>query len=102
VGKDTDDGAVLGDALKLASDGRLGSRLGVLLGVLGEGLFLRPVPVLVEATLDLVRKVLGPDGGEGAKSTGGLDVTDNTDDDHGGSLDDGGGLDNLALVHLCD
>jgi hypothetical protein len=80
VGKDTDDSAVLLDALKLAGDGGTGV-LGVLLGVLGESLLLGLVPVLVEATLDLVAQVLSPDSGEGAETTGSLDVTDNTNSD---------------------
>lgn len=53
VGEHTHDGAVLLDALEVASDG-LATLLGVLLGVLGEGLLLALVPVLVETTLDLV------------------------------------------------
>jgi hypothetical protein len=44
VGNDTDDGAVLPDTLELAGD-RLSVVLGVLLGVLGEGLLLGTVPV---------------------------------------------------------
>lgn len=80
VGKDTDDSAVLLDALKLAGDGGTGA-LGVLLGVLGESLLLGLVPVLVEATLDLVAQVLSPDSGERAETTGSLDVTDNTNSD---------------------
>lgn len=63
VGEDTDDCAVLLDSLKLAGDGRAAG-LRVLLGVLGECLLLALVPVLVESTLDLVAKMLGPDGGE--------------------------------------
>jgi len=98
VDNDTDDRAVLLDALELAEDG-LGA-VGVLLGVLGEGLFLGAVPVLVEATLELLGQVLGPDSGQGAKTAGSLDVSDNTDNDHGRGLDDGDGLDNLLLVHL--
>lgn len=99
VGENSDDSAVLSDPLQLSGDGS--SRgLGVLLGVLGEGLLLGSVPVLVEPPLELIGKVLGPDGGEGSESSRGLDVTDDTDDDHGGSLDDGDGLNNLSLVHL--
>lgn len=78
VGEDTDDSAVLLDALKLAGDGGTGA-LGVGLGVLGEGLLLGLVPVLVEATLDLIAQVLSPDGGERAETAGSLDVTDDTD-----------------------
>jgi hypothetical protein len=50
--------------------------------------------------LDLVAQVLGPDGVQGAQATGGLDVSDDTDDDHGGSLNDGDGLAGLLLVQL--
>jgi hypothetical protein len=98
VGENADNSAVLLDTGKLVLD--VLSSLGVLLGVLGESLLLRLVPVLVEATADLVGKVLSPDGGERAESTGGLDVSDNSDDDDGGSLDDGDGLNDLLLVHL--
>lgn len=99
VGEDTDDSAVLLDALKLTGNGST-RVLRVLLGVAGEGLLLGTVPVLVEATLDLVGKVLGPDGGKGTETTGSLDVTDDTDDDHRWGVDNGDGLDNLTLVHL--
>lgn len=119
VGEDTDDGAVLLDALELAGDG-LAVVLGVLLGVLGEGLLLALVPVLVEAALDLVAQVLGPDSGEGAQAAGGLDVANQADSDHlkftklvlhpdsaraardsyRRGLDDGASLDNFLLVQL--
>ena len=73
VRQDADDAAVLLDALELAGD-RGAAVLGVLLGVLGEGLLLGLVPVLVEAALDLVAEMLSPDGGKGAQATGSLDV----------------------------
>ena len=60
VGEDTDDGAVLLDALELTGDGGAAA-LGVLLGVLGEGLLLALVPVLVEAALDLIAQMLDPE-----------------------------------------
>ena len=100
VGEDTDDSAVLADALELASGG-LAAVLGVLLGVAGEGLLLRAVPVLVEATFDLIGEMVGPDSGESAEATGSLDVTNNTNDNHGGSLYNSDGLNNLTLVHFC-
>jgi hypothetical protein len=80
VGEHTDDGAVLLDALEVAGDTGA-ALLGVLLGVLGESLLLALVPVLVEATLDLVAQVLSPDGGERAETTGSLNVSDNTNSD---------------------
>lgn len=81
VGEHTDDGAVFLDTLKLAGDGGT-AVLRVLLSVLGEGLLLTLVPVLVEAALDLVTQVLGPDGGEGSQTTGSLDVAHKTNNDH--------------------
>ena len=53
VGKDTDNGAIFTDALELTSRG-LSTILCVFLRVASEGLFLGTIPVLVEATLDLV------------------------------------------------
>lgn len=74
VGEDTDDSAVLLDALELAGDGGT-VVLRVLLGVLGEGLLLASVPVLVESALDLVAQVLSPDSCERSETTRSLDVT---------------------------
>ena len=98
VGKNTDNSGVLSDSLELTLDG--GTALSVLLGVLGESLLLGLVPVLVESSLDFVRKVLGPDGGQGAETTGSLNVTNNTDNNERRSVDNGDGLNNLTLVHL--
>jgi len=81
VGEDTDDSAVFLDALELAGD-RGAAVLGVLLGVLGEGLLLALVPVLVESALDLVAQVLSPNGGEGSQTTGSLNVANKTNNDH--------------------
>lgn len=81
VGEDTDDGAVLLDALELTGDGST-TALGVLLGVLGESLLLALVPVLVEAALELIAQVLSPHGGEGSETTGSLDVAHKTNNDH--------------------
>jgi hypothetical protein len=73
VGEDTDDSAVLLDALEFA-----GAALGVLLGVASESLLLALVPVLVEAALELVAQVLSPDSSERAETTRSLNVSDNT------------------------
>lgn len=101
VGKNTDNRAVLADALELARDG-LSAVLRVLLGVASEGLLLGSVPVLVEATLKFVGKMRRPYGSEGAEATGSLNVANDADDDHWWCLDDGDSLDDLALVHLCE
>lgn len=98
VDEDTDDRAVLTDALKGSLD-ILGAG-GDLLGVLGEGLALGDGPVLVEAALEVIREMLSPDGSQGTETTGSLSVPGNTNDNHGGSLNDGDGLEDLLLVHL--
>lgn len=80
MGENTNDSCVLLDALELAGDGGA-LVLRVLLCVLGESLLLGSVPVLVESTLHFVAKMLGPDGGEGSKTAGSLDVANETDND---------------------
>merc|ERR1719203_770834 len=99
VSQDADNLAVLLDAVQL------GLHVGVVLvtdarGVAGERLSLAAVPVLVKATLQLNAQVLHPHGGKGTETTGGLDVTNQTHDLHGGGLDDGHGLDGLLFVDL--
>jgi len=95
VSKNTDDGAVILDLLKVGFHVGL-KVLG--LGVLGEGLSLGVVPVLVETTFALVGKVLSPDGGNAVKTTRGFLVTDNTNNDHRRSLKNGDSLKDLLLV----
>ena len=81
VGKDTDDSAVFLDALQFTSN-RSTLVVGVLLGVLGESLLLRSVPVLVESSSQLVAKMFCPDRREGSEAARSFDVTDKTDNDH--------------------
>jgi len=99
VGENTDDSAVLLDTLELVGNGGT-VVVGVLLGVLGESLLLGSVPILVESALDFVAEMLSPNGGEGAETAGGFDVTDDTDSNHWWGFNDCDGLDNLTLVHL--
>jgi len=99
MGKNADNSAVFADAVKLTSS-RLATVLGVLLGVAGEGLLLRSVPVLVEPSPELFGKVSSPDGGEGAKTARGLDVSNNANNKDGGCLHNGDGLNNLTFVHF--
>lgn len=90
--------AMFDDPLKLGID--ICGTFGMLLGVLGERLLLRLVPVLVEATLHLVGEMCRPDSGEGAKAVRGLDITNDTDGDNWGGLDDANGLDDFLFVQL--
>lgn len=62
--------------------GSRGALLSVLLGVLGESLLLRLVPVLVESSAEFVAKVVGPDGGERSEASWSLNVTNETNNDH--------------------
>ena len=98
VRENSDHRAVLSDSLELELD--VLRSLRSLLGVLGEGLLLRLVPVLVESALDFIGQVAGPHSGEGAESIGGLHVADHADDHHGRSLKHSHSLDRLLLVQL--
>jgi len=98
VDEDSDNSAVLLDPGQLSLDS--GLVLGVLLGVLGEGLLLRSVPVLVEPSLDLIAQMSSPNGGESTETSWGWDVTNNSNDDHRGSLNDGHSLNDFLLVDL--
>lgn len=65
-----------------------------------ESLLLGHVPVLVEATLDVVVELVGPDGLESAESTGSVDVTNHTDDLHGRALNNRARVDDVLLDEL--
>merc|ERR1719336_391117 len=95
-----DDSAVLLHLRKILLDLLLSKVISPLGAGLGEGLLLGLGPVLVEPPLGLFADVLGPDGLESPHTPGGLNVSNNTDADHGRSLEDGDGLDNLLLVDL--
>ena len=99
MGKDTDNRAVLLDAFQLGLNS-LTLLGGVLLGILGESLALALIPILVEATLNIITHMLSPNGGKGTKTTGSLNITNQTNDNHGGSLNDGDGFNDFLLVHL--
>jgi len=104
VSKDAHNLAVLGDLGKILlgrsdSVALLVSVRSVLLdSVAVEGHTLDAVPVLVEAALHALVEVLREDSLEGTKTRGGLDVTDNTADNHGRSLKDGDSLNSLLVV----
>ena len=99
---DADNSGVLGDTVDIALHVLLGAlvRLVLAVDVLGVSLLLGAHPVLVEAALHVVVHVLGPDGGEGAHATGGLDVADEANDLKRRALDDCGRVDDILLDGL--
>jgi len=98
---DTDNRGVLLDSLEISGVVRLGRLVLVLaVDILGECLLLGQVPVFVEAALDIVVQVLGPDGAESAETAGGWHVADQSNDLHGGALDDRHGVDDILLDGL--
>jgi len=98
VCNNTNNGAKLGDTVKLMLN-VLSSVILVLLCVLSVGLLLTLVPVLVATTLELLRKMLSEDGGESPQTTRGLNVSDNSNNNHRRGLKNGYGVNNLLLVH---
>jgi len=96
VGNDTNNLAVLDNSFQLLLNWLLG--IVVLLVVLGEGFLLAVVPVLVHSSDECLTQVLGKHSCQGSESSGGLDVSNNTDNNHWWAFQDGDGLNNLLLV----
>jgi len=99
VNDGTNHSAVFLDTRELAVDSP-SLIIGKTLGVFAEGLPLGAVPVLVKTTLDFLAQMRSPNGGKGAEALGSLDVTNQTNNDHGGDFKDGDRLQNFTLVHL--
>ena len=98
---DTDGGGVFLDTVKISGVVLLGvGVLILLLNVLAESLLLGVHPVLVESALDISVEVLGEDGGESTETTGGLNISDDSNDLHGRALNDRHGVDNILLDGL--
>jgi len=92
---------VLLDSLEVSLDGLLGLVVFLPpLGVLGECLLLSSLPVLVESPLDFIRDLLSPDGGQCPQTSGSLDVPDQSNDLHGGALDNSDWFDDVLLDDL--
>merc|ERR1712192_362024 len=100
VDDDPDGGAVLLHLVEVLLNLLLARIISPLGARLGEGLLLGLGPVLVEPPLALLADVLSPDSLQGPHAARSLDVSNNADGDHGRSLDDGHGFDNLLLVVL--
>ena len=67
---------------------------------LGKGLFLGMHPVFIESSESVFVELVGPNSGESSESSRSFDVTDETNDDHGRSFDDGDGFDDFLLVEF--
>merc|ERR1719397_1008637 len=100
VDDDPDGGAVLLHLVEVLLDLLLAQIIGPLSARLSERLLLGLRPVLVEPPLALLANVLSPDSLEGPHAAGSLDVADDTDGDHGRSLNDGDSFNHLFLVIL--
>jgi len=99
VGENADNSTVFADALQFTIS-RLAIVLGVLLGIASESLLLRSVPVLVEPSFELFTEVGCPDGGESSEATWSLNVSNDTNNENGGCLHDGDGLNDLTFMHF--
>jgi len=97
-GDNSDDGAVLLDSVERDFDGLF--FFGVFLLVLGEGLLFGADPVLVESSEGVFVEFLGPNGGKGSEASGGVDVSDDSDNNHRGAFDNGNGFNSLFFVEF--
>jgi len=97
-GQDSDDGTVFLDSVQLDVNGFAG--FSIFLLVFGESLLFGVHPVFVESSESVFIEFLGPDGGEVSETSGGFDISDDSDDNHWGGFDDGNGFNNFLLVKL--
>jgi len=98
VGQDSNDGAVLFDASEISINGLVLILREIFKGVFGESLLLGFVPVLVEASSNIVAQMLSPDGLEVSDSERGFNVSNNTDRDHGRCFKNGDRFDNFLFM----
>jgi len=66
--------------------------------VFGKGLLFGVNPVFVESSEGIFVEFLGPNGGESSQTSGGFDVSDDSDNDHGRAFNDGDGFNDFFFV----
>jgi hypothetical protein len=71
---------------------------GVFLLIFGESLLFGAGPVFVESSKGIFIKFLGPNSGKSSKSSGGFDVSDNSDNNHRGAFNHGNSFNNFFFV----
>lgn len=98
-GNHSNNGGVLSDSVEFDIDGFVLFVL-MLLGVFGESFLLAAHPVLVESSKSVLVQLLGPDSGQSSKSSGSINVPDDSYHSHGGSFDDSHSLNDFLLVQL--
>lgn len=59
------------------------------------------VPILVESTTAILTDVFGPNCPQGSETLGCRNITNDTNNDHWWSLQDGNSFNNFLLVNLC-
>lgn len=97
VGNSSHDSCVLSDSVELNFN---------FLGILSLSLITRESfllglnPVLVESAESSLVEMVSPDSGKGSEASGGLDISDQSYDLEGRSLDDGDSFDFFLLVEL--
>jgi len=72
----------------------------VSLGIVEECFLLCSLPVLIESSLEFIRNLLSPDGRKCSQSSGGFNVTNETNNLHGWAFNDGDRFNDIFLDDL--
>jgi hypothetical protein len=100
VANHTHNGAVLPDLIEVLFNLLLAEVILPFLARLGESLLLGLRPIFVESPLALLANMGSPDGLQSSETSWCVDVSNNTDANHGWSLNDGNSFNHLLLVGL--
>lgn len=97
-GENSNNGTVFLDSVKLDVNGSAGFSIFGL--VFRESLLFGGHPVFIESSESVFVEFLSPNGGEGSETSGGFDISDNSDNNHRGGFDNGDGFDNFFFVEF--